>query len=262
MIRTSPVEYGNPAYNWNSRYKWECTWYVYGRCSELGLPYPTWWDRATETGSYTDAKLWPQNYRDPWVPKDKSYRPVAHDIVIFNGPYGHVAFIEKVEGNRALLSQYMSGKEDSFSNYSWEIGTSYTGPLMGYLHCPVEAVDPVSHDTNDKSVDQILTTDVALRIRNKPTLNSDVVGHVQIGYYNVLSKAQCDGYTWYQIAKDRWCADITTKYLPASKEDDFMKKIEEYFNGLKGEITTLTDQRNAYKDAIDKAVKVLTEVDK
>ncbi len=249
MIRTTPVVYGTTPYDWNSKYKWECSWYVYYRCGEKGLPYPCWWDRATETGTFTDANLWVENYRDPWEVKGKDYIPVENDIVVFNGEHGHVAFIEKVEGNRALLSQYMSGKEDSFSNYSWEIGTSYTGPLMGYLHCPYKIVETVPRNTK---VNQIETTDDTLRIRNKPSLNGEIVGHVQIGFYNVLNESQSDGYTWYEISKDRWCADITTKYLPASEEDDFMKKIEEYFNKLKGEINTLSEQNNAYKDKLKK----------
>ena len=257
MIRTSPVEYGTPPYNWSSNYKWECTFYAYYRCGEEGLPYPTWWDRATETGSFTNAKDWLENYRDPWEPKGADYTPVAHDIVVFNGTYGHVAFIEKVEGNKALLSQYMNGKEDSFSNYSWEIGASYTGPLLGYLHCPYDSLEPVSRNNE---VDQIQTSDMTLRIRNKPSLNGDVVGHVGIGYYNVLSKTEADNYVWYEISKGKWCADITTQFLPASKEEDFMKKIEEYFNGLKGEINSLTEERNKFKDIVS-AVHKLTEVD-
>ena len=256
MIRTKPVEYGTPPYDWNSKYKWECTWYTYYRCGELGLPYPCWWDRATETGTFTHAKDWLENYRDPWKVKSKDYIPVEHDIVVFNGTLGHVAFIEKVEGNKALLSQYMSGKEDSFSNYSWEIGTNYTGPLMGYLHCPVEIVEPVPRN---KEVDQIETTDNTLRIRTLPSLNGDVVGHVQLGYYNVLSQTNADNYTWYQISPDRWCANITTNFLPASKEDDFVKKIEEYLNGLKGEINTVTSERNAYKQIIKRAIQILSE---
>lgn len=259
MIRTTPVEFGTSPYDWNSKYKWECTWYTYYRAGEKGLPYPCWWDRATETGSYTHAKDWLKNYRDPWEVKGVDYIPVENDIAVFAGDLGHVAFIEKVEGDRALLSQYKNGDENSFSTYSWKYGTSYTGPLLGYLHCPYGGVEPVSRDN---SVDQIQTSDPTLRIRTKPSLNGVIVGHVQMGYYNVLSKTEADNYTWYQISKDRWCADITTKYLPASSEDDFIKKIEEYFNGLKSEINSLSEQRDRYKEANRKAIEILSEADK
>ena len=249
MIRTTPVEYGTQPYDWNSKYIYECSWYVYWRCCENHQPFPCWWDRATETGTFTDAKLWPENYRDPWVVKGKNYTPVAGDIVVFNGTYGHVAYIEKVEGKKALLSQYMNGDKNSFSNYSWDIGTSYTGPLMGYLHCPYSTVDPVPRNTE---VDQIQTTDETLRIRLKPSLNGEIVGHVGLGYYDVYDKVQADNYTWYQIEEGRWCADVTTNYLPASGEEDIMKKIEEYFNRMKGEINVLSEQNTKYKERMEK----------
>lgn len=256
MIRTTPVVYGTSPYDWNSKYKWQCTWYVYGRCGEKGLPYPCWWDRATHTGTFTDANKWPENYRDPWEVKGPDYIPVENDVVIFNGTYGHVAFIEKVENGRALLSQYMNGDESSFSNYSWEIGTSYTGPLMGYLHCPYGTIDPVARNIE---VNQIETTDDTLRIRTKPSLNAEIVGHVQIGYYNVLDQTDADGYGWYEIAKDRWCADITTKFLP-SGDPDIEKEIIKYFDMLKNKVSDITKERDKYKHAIDEAVNILTEV--
>ena len=256
MIRTTPVVYGTSPYDWNSKYKWQCSWFVYGRCGEKGLPYPCYWDRATRTGTFTDANKWLENYRDPWEVKGPDYIPVENDIVVFNGPYGHVAFIELVENGRALLSQYKNGDENSFSNYSWEIGTSYTGPLMGYLHCPYGTVNPVARN---EEVDQIQTTDDTLRIRTNPSLSAEIVGHVQIGYYNVLDQTDADGYGWYEIAKDRWCADITTNYLP-SGESDIEKEIIKYFDMLKNKVKEVTDERDEYKKAIDDAVKILTEV--
>lgn len=260
-MRTTPVAVGTAPYDWNTQYVYQCTWYAYYRCCEKGLPYPCWWDRATQTGSYTNAKDWLENYRDPWVPMDKDYIPVENDIVVFDGEYGHVAFIEKVEKGVAILSQYKSGNKDSFSNYAWNIGTSYTGKLLGYLHCPIDAVEPVSRNEN---VNQIQTTDDQLRIRTKPDLSSEIVGHVQLGYYNVLSKkeatvedkAQVSGLTcWYEIAKDRWCANITTNYLPAS-DSDIIKQIEEYFNKMKTEVSNLTNENKKLKDGVEEIVKI------
>lgn len=260
-MRTTPVAVGTSPYDWSSPNKWQCTWYTYYRCGEKGLPYPCWWDRATHTGSYTDAKLWVENWRDPWVVKDASYIPVENDIVVFNGQYGHVAFIEKVNNNVAILSQYMSGREDSFSNYAWEIGTSYTGPLLGYLHLPVEIINPVNRNEN---INQIQTTDNQLRIRTEPNLTGEIVGHTQLGYYNVLSvqdasiedMGKVDGLTcWYEIAKNRWCANITTKYLPKA-DDDIIRQIEDYFNLMKTQITNLNNENKELKEGISKMVNI------
>lgn len=264
-MRTTPVEVGTSPYNWNTPYKYQCTWYAYYRCGEKGLSYPCWWDRATQTGSYTDAKNWLANYRDPWVPMDKDYIPVENDIVVFDGPLGHVAFIEKVNGDMAILSQYKSGDPNSFSNYSWKIGTSYTGPLLGYLHCPVPIIETVDRNPN---VNQIQTTDDQLRIRTKPNLDGEIVGHVQIGYYNVLSKKEAtsadivkekDLKCWYEIAKNRWCANITVNYLPTN-DSDIVKQITEYFNKLTGQITVLTEEKDAYEEGIKQMVDIGTKL--
>lgn len=245
-MRTTPVEVGTIPYDWSSKYVYECTWFAYYRCgeSDKGLSYPCWWDRTTHTGSYTDAKKWLENYRDPWEAKGKDYIPVENDIVVFDGPYGHVAFIEKVEGDTAILSQYMSGKKESFSNYPWKIGTSYTGPLLGYLHYPYSAVPVVERN---ESVDQIQTSDITLRIRTKPSLDADIVGHVQLGYYNVLDTKDADGFTWYKLANNRWCANVSTTYLP-SDDTDIIRELEEYFDRMKSKVNELTDENTDLKD--------------
>ena len=233
-MRTTPVEVGTRPYNWDSANVYQCTWYTYYRAGEKGLPYPCWWDRTTQTGSYTNAKDWLENWRDPWEVKDIDYIPVENDIVVFDGTYGHVAFIEKVENGVAVLSQYKNGDKNSFSNYAWKIGTSYTGNLLGYLHCPVGIIEPVSRN---EDVNQVRTTDDTLRIRTKPNLEGEIVGHVQLGYYNVLStkdaiasdKAQVEGLEcWYEITKDRWIANITTEYLPANSDADIIKELEKW----------------------------------
>ena len=260
-MRTTPVEVGTQPYDWNSKNKYQCTWYAYYRCGEKGLPYPCWWDRATKTGAYTNAKLWLENYRDPWVPKGIDYIPVENDIVVFNGTYGHVAFIEKVSGDTAILSQYMSGKADSFSNYAWKIGTGYTGPLLGYLHCPKEIIEPVDRNEN---IDQIKVNDNQLRIRTKPNLSGEIVGHAQLGYYNVFSITEAtpedmgkvSGLTcWYEIAKGRYCANLATDFLP-KPQDDIIRQIENYFNKMKAEITNLTDENTKLKTGVNEIIDI------
>ena len=249
-MRTTPVAEGTVPYNWGSSYLYECTWFAYYRCGEAdtSLSYPCWWDRATKTGSYTDAKDWLENYRDPWVPKGTDYTPVAHDIVVFDGAFGHVAFIEKVDNGVAVLSQYMSGDPNSFSNYAWKIGTDYTGKLLGYLHYPDHQIPTAERDPSE---DQIQTTDITLRIREKPSLDAEIIGHVQLGYYNILNKEENDGYTWYQIAENGWCADITTVYLPSDK-DDIIKQIEKYFDDMKAQVNTLKEQDAELKSRLKK----------
>ena len=109
---------------------------------------------------------------------------------------------------------------------------------MGVLHYPYSPVSTVERNEN---VPQIETTDEQLRIRVAPSLDSEIVCHVQLGYYNELSQTDADGYTWYEIAKDRWCANITTNYLP-SEENDFIKQLEKFLNDTKAKINALEDE--------------------
>lgn len=248
--RTSPVQVGTPPYNWGSETVYQCTWYAYYRAMEVGFTAPTWWDRATHTGSYTNAVDWLVEYRDPWQPiTSKDYIPVAGDIAVYDyNEFGHVVFLE----TNTMTSEYRSGDPDSFRNA--KLG-DFKGVLLGFLHYPYESVLPVERNVN---VNQIETTDEQLRIRVAPSLDAEIVGHVQLGYYNVLQQTEADGYTWYEIAKDRWCANITTNYLP-SDSADIIKELERYFDAMKSTIKTLTSERDQYKDIV-KEVHKITDV--
>ena len=256
-VRTTPVAVGTEPYNWSTQYLYQCTWYVYYRCGELGLPYPCYNNRATRSGSYNDAKTWLANYREPWVVKGLDYTPVAHDIVVFDGQYGHVAFIEKVNGKTALLSQYMSGDINSFSNKEWEIGTSYTGTLLGYLH--LEQVNTVPRNT---SVNQVRVTEEGLRIRTEPNLSGPIAGHAEAnGIYNVYSCSGADGYTWYEIADDRYIANAATEYLPAQDpEDDILVAFDKFYRTTKDTITTYKNENEELKAGVKQAVDILSKL--
>ena len=232
--RTKPVEYGEKPWTWDVPSVYQCTWYCFGRALSL-FSAPTWWDRATQTGSYTNAKLWLENYRDPWVVKGVDYTPKAGDIAVFDGEYGHVQFME----TDTMYSEYSNGDPNSFRNGKFEKKPN----LLGFLHYPYSSVETVDRNPN---VNQIQTTDDTLRIRTEPSLSGEIVGHVQIGFYNVLSQKENDGYIWYEIAKDRWCANVTVTYLP-SDEDDIIKQIERYFNEMKQQVNVLKDENTELK---------------
>lgn len=241
--RTTPLEYGEQPWRWDVPSVFQCTWWVYFRCLNALGSFPVWWDRNTQTGSYPNAKQWLENFRDPWEVKGFDYTPKAGDVAVFDGEYGHVQFME----TDTMYSEYSSGDPDSFRNGKFVKKDN----LLGFLHYPYNPVETVERNP---SVNQIQTTDDTLRIRTKPSLEGEVVGHVQIGYYNVLSQKDNEGYTWYEIAKDRWCANITTVYLP-SDEDDIIKQIEKYFNDMKAQVNTLknenTDMKKSFKEVYD-----------
>lgn len=222
--RTTPVANGEAPWKWGIASVYQCTWYTYYRAFQALGSYPCWWDRATKAGSYTNAKDWLENYRDPWVVKGPEYTPVAGDIAVFDGAYGHVQFME----TDTMYSEYSSGDPNSFRNGKFNKSSN----LLGFLHYPVDGVNPV--DRNE-SVDQIECTDPLLRIRNNPSLDADIIGHVQVGFYNVLDKVEGDGYTWYEIAEGKWCANVCINYLP-SESTDFIKQIEEWAGNMVNQV--------------------------
>lgn len=62
-------------------------------------------------------------------------------------------------------------------------------------------IKPVSRNEN---VDQIEVLIENLRIRDNPSGN--ILSLAIPGIYNIISKKEKDGYTWYQISKNKWIA--------------------------------------------------------
>ena len=250
-IRTAPVTEGTQPYAWNVASVYQCTWYCYYRALECGFSAPTWWDKATKQGSYPNAKDWLDNVREPWEVKDSNYTPDAGDILVYtDNSYGHVIYCE----TSSMTSEYRSGNPDSFRNA--KVG-DYKGELIGILHYPCEPLNPVERNENH---DQIQTTDDSLRIRTEPNLNGEIVGHVQLGYYDVLNTEKADGYTWYKLADKRWCADVGVIYLPS--EEDFIKEFEKYVNNLKSTIKQIKDENTDLKADMTKIREVTLKWEK
>lgn len=247
-VRTQPVEYGTNPYQWDIPSVYQCVWFGYYRAIECGMTPPCWWDRETKTGSYTNAKEWLKNYRDPWQVKGVDYTPKAGDIAVFDGEYGHIQFLE----TDSMFSEYSNGDPNSFRNGKFEKKAN----LLGFLHFPYEAVPTV--ERNPK-VNQVETTDDSLRIRTAPSLDAEVVGYVELGFYNVLATKKADNYTWYKIAADRWIADVTVKYLPKDDDEDIYREIERCFEQLKSNVKEITEEKEVLEEKLYRIGEIVNE---
>ena len=69
-------------------------------------------------------------------------------------------------------------------------------------------LSPVPPVSRDALRDQIHVGLAFLNCRNKPSLKGDRLGFLAEGYYNVYEDAEADGYTWYRIGTDKWCAGV------------------------------------------------------
>lgn len=67
---------------------------------------------------------------------------------------------------------------------------------------------PVVPVPRDEARDQIEVALSFLNCRNKPTIKGERLGFLAEGFYNVEEMTESDGYTWYRIEKDRWCAGV------------------------------------------------------
>lgn len=60
----------------------------------------------------------------------------------------------------------------------------------------------------DSTKDQIEVTGDKLRCRKNYGLDSQVLGYIDYGIYNILDKKEKDGYTWYKLDENKWIAGV------------------------------------------------------
>lgn len=146
---TAPAE-GTPPYDWNAYTKKQCTWYAYWRVREGKLTPPVWQTGSGNSGSglYNNAKTWLDHFRDPWERHyiNDGVQPVAGDIIVFTGTYGHVCVVEEVrksDGLMAISDYNLLGGNDNFGyKYNYKYGDRLFGPVystgacIGFLHYP------------------------------------------------------------------------------------------------------------------------------
>lgn len=143
-IRTSAPT-GEPYY-FPSGAKGQCTWYAYYRVQEIfgeGV-FPCYRDDNKSQG-FGDAKNWLRRRRPDWVVTQTC---VEGDIIVWDGNYGHVAVVEKVNNDgTCLISQYNLDAKKGFSNAIWNVGerlkgkVANTGNFMGFLHYKYNKVE-------------------------------------------------------------------------------------------------------------------------
>lgn len=273
-ILTAPTR-GEQPYDWSSPYMGQCVWGAYYRILQNGWSAPCYYDRPKRITGFTNAKEWLKEFREPWVPfyieNNPNYIPVPGDVIVFDGTYGHVAVIEKaIDDDTYIVSDWNRVAPRTYGVAEWKKGTNLTrtGRLLGYLHYDPEDDKHVSPVSRDILVNQIEATDASLRVRLSPNLNGQYYCSITPGYYNVISsvaatnedKAKVTGLsTWYQIEQGKWCANITTKYLPANSSDESDKDLEELFNLMMAELKATNDENKMLKEKISKAVDILTE---
>lgn len=93
--------------------------------------------------------------------------------------------------------------------YSKEYNTEYISSNSWKKPLPAPIEEVVAPVARDILKDQLVCHEADLRVRNSPSLKGEKLGYLQKDkYYNFFGSSDADGYTWYKLADNQWCAKI------------------------------------------------------
>lgn len=208
-----------------------CTAYAYLRMQEeMELEHRDAYLIKSD-GGFGHAKTWFNT-----TPLAKGYELKEGAIAVFDGNCGHVAVVEqKIDDTHAIISQSQYDANKSLRNYKyWEkreielvVGKatlSGIGALIGYIYPPINDIR-VSRNMNE----QIEITDSMVNVRIAPEAEVFSKGlYCPMGVFNVRSKEEVNGYTWYELEPNHWVreGDWLTYYPAQNANDDLVKENE------------------------------------
>ena len=227
--------------NPNKYYKPNGEFNPYSATSSLALPNCTMYCNcrgyeameATErfnwirsTSGWGNAKTW---WTSTVMPKGSEIK--TGSVAVFDGNYGHVAFVErKIDSTHALISE--SNYDDNKSLRNWKywrarivelkVGKatlSGVGKLLGFIYLPINDI----RVNRDKTKDQVSVIAEMINVRKSPSLSGEPYTGTfcPLGIFNVLDKHDADGYTWYKLEEDNWIAGIKGSVTYYEHEEEF-----------------------------------------
>lgn len=114
--------------------------------------------------------------------------------------------------------------------------------------------------TKDTTKDQIMIKENVTDLRVRESPNGKILGYINPGIYNIISKDTKDGYDWYQIDTDNYIAydpKWATIYL---KENNLNIDLEKQIEILKQKVEQLTKENESLKEE-GKLIYTATEND-
>lgn len=236
-----------------------CTMYCYCRGFEsIDAPKSFPWVRPD--GGFGNAKTW---YATTTLPKGSVLKEGS--VAVFDGNYGHVAFVErKINSTYALISE--SNYDANKSRRDWKywqkrevelvVGKatlSGVGPLIGFIYLPI---NDIRVSKRDVSKNQVLIKEEFVHVRK--THNGEIYNGLfcPTGLYNVIEFVDKGQYKWAKIDDECYVAvyDIKNKksvswamiYEVDDKQvdEDKLTKLTEENKKLKSTINTIKTELN------------------
>ena len=202
------------------------------------------------TGGYPNAKNW---YDKTTFPKGKELK--TGSIAVFDGNYGHVAFVEqKIDSNHALISQSQYDDNKSLRNYKYyeskvaeltvgKATLSGIGKLIGFIYLPIEDI----RTQRNTLTDQIEIIEDMVNVRTEP--NGDLLCqgcYAPTGIYNAVESRSDGTYKWYKIEENAWIREGEwLKFYPGVEQSDLEKEnayLKEQVAELQTELAVANDQ--------------------
>ena len=122
--QTGNGSYNSPTFNHQNLYtEGQCTWYVFDKRAQAGKSISTYW---------SDAKFWADNAANDGYQVDN--QPSVGAIMQSTpGPYGHVAYVERVNGDGSILISEMNYTNGPYNTDYRTIPASEVS-LYAYIH--------------------------------------------------------------------------------------------------------------------------------
>ena len=187
---------------------WDLAQYYFTEC--LGLPSSV----LSGCGLVSNMLYQPKRAElDKYFDEVSTSQMCAGDVCIWE--YGHIAIFDNWDGKSCW---YFSQNP----NPCQVMQINGNGMHAFRLKRAKEITPNVERD---KYKNQIEVKVEKLRVRETASLNGNVLGYANIGFYNFYETTDSDGYKWYKIADNQWIAsndEWTTIYPAEVHQNDYI----------------------------------------
>ena len=134
--------------------------------------------------------------------------------------YTSVKYNQRVSKGQVIGRMGNSGNSNG-GHLHWEywLRNDYYSNVDPFLYLePKPIITIPTPILENKDVDQVkvICGDNTLRVRETASVNGAFIGFAKPGFYNIISIANVDGFTWYQVESGKWFANAEgcTQFIP------------------------------------------------
>lgn len=190
---------------------------------------------------------------------NKGQTPKVGAIACWDGEYGHVAYVEKVndDGSITVSQSNAFGVKWELKTYLCQKGQITEGAglvFQGYCYNP----KPIDNRLSEVAGDCVEVIGDLVRARKSPNGEAYAGRYIPHGIFKVHEMKSEGGFTWVRLDDDVWMALGSWSILhsseqPKNDENDWRKAIDTAIDSL---VRELEKEKSARKTAEDQLKKV------